>query len=642
MSWITPLGFLGLLGIVVLIIIYLLKPNYQNKFISSTFVWKLSLKYKKKRLPISKLRNILLIICQILIITACACIFAQPVIEAAKQEEKPEKIVIIETSANMLTLDLETGESRFDRAIAQVKTLAEEVMKEDGILTVITAGNEASYMVQRFGADKKEEVFNLLEEATVDNYGTADVEGAMLLAEKVLEENPKSEVMFYTGTEYLEKGTVTVVDVAKEGEWNAAILDCRVSVEENLYVFSIDVACYNQPDRIKVNCEISGINGKDLTYELYQYITPTENLAETIRFDANFYRDFIDEDELNTAWVYSFKEVYLSLETTETDSFAHDNDFYIYGGEKERVDVQYYSGLANPFFDGALASVGEVMRDRWDIYVDTVKEDYPDMEGFDFYLFEHIMPDTLPTDGVVFLVNPSALPRGLDVQLGGTLTYGEEMSLSKGEEHPITRYVTAENINIRQYTQIEWHDDSFKPLLYCDNGPILLVKDTPDSKIVLFTGNIHMSDLAVRYEFPILMYNMIEYFFPSTLTEYVFEVGDTVELDARGDKLKMKDPLSTETVYEELPTEVKLPVNVKGVYGLSQTLISGDLVEENFYVKIPATESNIARVIDELKNPYVEVEEEDNKDIQELLIYFLAALVGLMFIEWWLQSRENM
>ena len=67
MSWLTPIGFLGLIGLIILIIIYIIKPNYQNKVISSTFIWKLSLKYTRRKIPISKLRNILLLICQILI-----------------------------------------------------------------------------------------------------------------------------------------------------------------------------------------------------------------------------------------------------------------------------------------------------------------------------------------------------------------------------------------------------------------------------------------------------------------------------------------------------------------------------------------------------------------------------------------------
>ena len=50
MSWLTPLGFLGFLGLVALIVIYVIKPNYQHKIISSTFIWKLSLKFKKKKI----------------------------------------------------------------------------------------------------------------------------------------------------------------------------------------------------------------------------------------------------------------------------------------------------------------------------------------------------------------------------------------------------------------------------------------------------------------------------------------------------------------------------------------------------------------------------------------------------------------
>ena len=78
MSLLIPLGLLGLSGLLILLLIYILKPNYQQKLISSTYVWKLSLKYKKKRLPISRLRNLLILLCQILIICCGALIMAQP------------------------------------------------------------------------------------------------------------------------------------------------------------------------------------------------------------------------------------------------------------------------------------------------------------------------------------------------------------------------------------------------------------------------------------------------------------------------------------------------------------------------------------------------------------------------------------
>src|SRR5690606_42148293 len=74
----TPLGLLGLLGIIALIIIYILKPKYQDKTLSSTFIWKLSLKYKKQSIPLEWLKSSLIVILQVLIITIMTIIMANP------------------------------------------------------------------------------------------------------------------------------------------------------------------------------------------------------------------------------------------------------------------------------------------------------------------------------------------------------------------------------------------------------------------------------------------------------------------------------------------------------------------------------------------------------------------------------------
>ena len=101
MTWLTPLGFLGLIGLIILIIIYIIKPNYQHKFISSTFVWKRSLKFRKKKIPLNTLRNILLFICQVLILTGVTCILAQPFIHTDNSKSEGDVILIIDASASM-------------------------------------------------------------------------------------------------------------------------------------------------------------------------------------------------------------------------------------------------------------------------------------------------------------------------------------------------------------------------------------------------------------------------------------------------------------------------------------------------------------------------------------------------------------
>ena len=130
MKILTPLGLLGLLGILVLILIYIIKPNYQQKYISSTYVWKLSLKYKKKKIPTSRLRDLLLILCQILAITCCAMLLATPSQVLRQQPEEGEVIVIVDASASMrATTDDET---RFIRAVRQASELSDKILKENG------------------------------------------------------------------------------------------------------------------------------------------------------------------------------------------------------------------------------------------------------------------------------------------------------------------------------------------------------------------------------------------------------------------------------------------------------------------------------------------------------------------------------
>lgn len=92
MTLLLPLGLLGLVSLAVLILIYILRPNYQQKLVSTTFIWKLSLKYKKNRIPISKLRNLLILCCQILLLVSLALMMAQPVIRIYAGVSQNEKL----------------------------------------------------------------------------------------------------------------------------------------------------------------------------------------------------------------------------------------------------------------------------------------------------------------------------------------------------------------------------------------------------------------------------------------------------------------------------------------------------------------------------------------------------------------------
>lgn len=633
MSILTPLGFLGLIAIVALIVIYLLKPNYQQKVISSTYVWKLSLKYKKKRVPISRLRNILLLICQLLILVSCALILAQPFIAAEKSENQPEAIAIIDASANMRAAY--NGETRFERAVEEVRQLAADLAQRNGRISVIIADEAPYYLDQRSGADLIETVNTHLDELVDLNagvndrtlkcsYTSGDIDAAIELAEIVLNENNNAEVVFYTATEYINTGSVRVVSVAVEGEWNAAVLNASSVLEENYYSFTAEVACYNRNTDLWLICEVNGINGTDSSLTMKMNVRCSDNEAVTVTFNT----------QNSEKPVYSFESAFIHFE--EDDSFPEDNSFYLYDGEKPTIKIQYYSSKPNNFFYGMMTALKENYRSVWSITIKEVPQGgTPELSGYDFYIFEHEMPSELPTDGVVLLVDPNSSPAGSGITLGGTVS--GDFTFAPGEEHDITRYLDALTISVTKYTRITSYTDDYIPLIYCGGEPVFLVKDEPLSKVAVLSFSVNNSTHAVLPAFPIMLANMFEYFFPVTVESHAFEVGDTVTLNSRGTSLIVSGPSGTFTA-ESFPYEYRL--TVPGAYTLSQTPLSGQVVIERIFVKIPAIESNIAREEDVLINPsYEEKKAVVDKD---LLVYLAAALVALLFIEWFLHSREQM
>ena len=630
MSWLTPLGFLGLIGLIILILIYIIKPNYQNMIISSTFLWKLSLKYTKKRIPISKLRNILLLLCQILAIVVSAMILSQPYIRNDTVITK-EKVLIIDASGSMMANV--GGQTRFERAVEAARAEAEKVLQEEeGKVSIILADTEASFIVQQSNvmSDVAAQLSVLTDPATgtACTYGDGDIEGAIKLAEEITSITPDVQVVLYTDVEYIDAGKVVVESVRDISDWNAAILDVRAVLVENRYRIEIDTACYGKNADITVYCNISGINETDDTEDLQADVRCVDGEVQTLVFSVE------DQDILKS--MYAFRHLHVKIE--EKDALGIDNDFFLYGGEKPTLRIQYSSSSPNNYFATAMMVLRDQLSYRWNVdFKELKREEKPETEGFDLYIFEHEnMPSTLPTDGVVLLANPDSVPGGAGFRLGSTYSYHhEEQPLSDGDPHPMLQGLKSDLITLTQYTTITSYD-GYTPILYCGGDPVMIVKNEPDSKVAVMSFSLNYSNLPLMLEFPRLMYNLIEYYIPSTMTDYVFDVNGSISLNARSEELTVKGN-GVNTTLTEFPSELLLLQ--PGVYTVTQTPIFGEDLIESFYVKIPASESNTHAREDVLENPYLFTNTVENNI--DLILYFAIVLVALLLCEWWLNTREQ-
>lgn len=629
MSWLAPLGFIGLAGIVALIVIYIIKPNYQQKVITSTFVWQRSLKYRKKKLPVSKLQNLLIFLCQLLILTTLGLLLARPVIMNEKIGDENEKIIIIDASASMLIE--EQGETRFARAINEAKLLVATTHEQGGVVSVIVADDTPEFIAQRYGNDMHDDVIAALDElisGEACSYSSANMEKAVTLSEEVLRYNNEAQIHLYTATKYLEKNDIIVNDVSVEGEWNAAILNASAEFNsDNHYEITVDVGCYGRTEQLTVYCEIHGVNGKNERLQLHstEFFDPTEQ-ERTIVFST---------DDMNGKALYSFDT--LEVYVTVTDSFAEDNSFFLYGGKKPTIRIQYASGSPNNYFGGVIRTIRENMKNKWTIdYVERKQGEKAETEGFDFYIFEHKMPSVMPTDGLVLLVNPSGEPEGGGIRFGKTYGVSSDSTLAAGAPHELTKFVDSSRITIAKYTEI-LSMDGYTELAYYNGQPVMLAKNEDEAKVIVWAFDLNYSNLIALPDFSFLIYNAFNTYIPTTVSSNSFEIGDIVDITARGTELKLTGP-GVDTAFEGKKGEITL--TRPGTYTVTQKPMNGDeLIIDNFFVQIPTSESDITREVDNL--PVADVEANREIEFEDLLFYFAIALVALMFAEWALQSKKN-
>ncbi len=659
MQLLLPLGLLGLLSILALILIYVIRPNYQVKHISSTYVWKLSLKRKRKRLPTSKIRNILIFLCQILILTAIALILADPsLVYSNTVGSDVDVIAIIDSSASMYTES--NGFTRFQRALEDVRELTGSVLDSGGRLSVIIADDEPEFLSRRTVAAGKALVLldlqELEEKENGCSYGSCDLDGAMKLCDEILAENPSAQIYFYTDTEYEKTPEhVSVMNVCGTDEWNAAILDAQTALKEGYYELTFDVGVYGMNSQVSVGVEIRGANALDANDEGSRIqITQTLFCADGRPVRVVFNNEGgIDEEDVvyydlteGNERFYSYQSIHISLSVE--DSFSVDNDFYLYGGQKEVVKVAYESSDPNPFFTATFDRLrtSRLMIDRWDIQVTEIKKGEPYiLEGYDFYFFEHKMPEALPMDGVVVLIDPDPtlekIPEGAGFRVDSVENFrGNMMALARGEhyDHPIVNYFDPTNIEVSQIDVLKDCDPAYDVILTCDGNPTLIARNDGANKLAVLAFSVHYSNISMKLGiWYTMIYNMFEYFNPSTLSGNTFEVGESVAVNGRGPNVTIS---SQQEPLTEFPAELTL--DLPGVYKIGQTsyFAGKNLPDINIFVKIPALESNILRKVESLGDYERPPAGSDVYDDLPLLC-IAAALVALTFLEWWLQSREN-
>ncbi len=623
MTFLNLFGLLGLISILLLIIIYILKPKYQEQMISSSLIWKLSLKYKKKKIPFEWIKSSLLLILQILILLMMTAILMKPNI--VLQSETGEKIVILDISASMLAD--QRGNTRLENAISDIESLARRTINNNDKFTLITAGQESNILIYR--TESFEYVKNTLSQIQSD-YAISNIDDAMLLTEDIVEINPSVEILYYTNEEYNDPGTVDIINMSNN-EWNVAILDFKGEMDLSLnYVFEIDLVSYGEDvSNLLLELKTDGFHEDSMTVDL------KDGIVSHITWKI----DDFDEHDFDVA----------SLELLEIeDDFSYDNTLMYYSNES-KFRIQIVSTDTTEHVDSTreyLTSSLRALEKGLDItFVNDLEE--AESTGFDLYIYSETVPESLPEDGAIWIFDPNELPIDLGVNIVDVITV-DNVSLMGNDTssdiyQTLMRQVTPGNITVSKYQELDY-DPSYSVILSYDSDPMLLTKNIDGVKVSIFAFGLAYSNLPILFiDFPVLVRNLSDYSLVKTFDKDIYNAGETVEINTNPmtETVLISHDGESET-FDQFPFEYEL--NEVGTYEVIQQLSDGRTITKSFYVRISRNESDFSFVGDVIETPQVSQDQSTfnlRDELYSLLPYLAAFLLVLVLVEWEVQYREQ-
>lgn len=646
MNFLNPSALWLLLSIPVLIIAYIIKTQYEERHISSTFIWKRSELLIKKKMPWQILRRSIIFLLQLLILASISLITARPTMTVSGKGE--EYVLIIDGSASMQTKT--EGVTRFERAIDEAVELASQ-MKYGNKATVIYTGDKTSYMISR--SDSAIQVVNVLESLTCSDF-SADFDNALTLARLIQEQNKYAKIFYYTDKNYTDVSDVNVVNVALENEWNVAAQ-------------SLSVAEENGGSTVFMSTIVSYGTDADLTVALYVNgkVVDAKMVSAKANEPQNIYWTGAGVKSFTTA------EVFIEAE----DGNLSDNSFFLCNTPEKTRNVLLISQEPK-FMQSILAAFSEY-KVTTHATVAAALESLSDEEttatvlsGYDLYIFDGECPEIIPEDGAVWMFGVKEMPESMGITVKtdipeiedekhkGKLMVVDYLSFAKNSQSQyydlLTQYIdkypeNEEKTNIALSFLVPYESyDKYDVIYTCRDYPAVLIPKGFDSRMVIFSFDLHDSNLPMLVDLPKLFDNMNKYCYPVMLDKNEFALGDTVTVSRLPDAemINLTRPDKSTSVLLPLNDPRPFTVTSPGLYKVTQELrIGRRKVEESFrfYVHAPASESDTGLeggklfTADDIGAPDID----EGVGAIEVWLYIAMALLVILMIEWWVYYREQ-
>ena len=617
MSFMYPLGLIGLVGIPIVIIIYILRSKYNEQTVPSVYLWRLSERFLKRKNPLSGLTGLISLILQILTIAVISFAMARPIFVLPNAAN--DYYFVLDASGSM---NMQDGkQTRFDSAKDEIRDVIKKAADGSSYSLVTVDGGYERVFEYVTNKDKAYEIIDTIESGA----SSSDTDTMERIAQGYFNDNASVHTYLFTDTDYVQNENIEVVNVARS-ENNISLEDVFYTRVDDATVVVSGTAISYGADRM-IDVVISdGLSGTELGTLKLQAL---KDIPTPISFT-------LDINEF-----YS-----LTVKIATEDSMALDNVATVYNIESENsYDALLVSDT--PFFIKAAlnavsnANVTVMSTEDYKTEADRLAKQDKIVSGYGLYIFDSINPGTMPKDGSVWLIGlTSNLENsGFSVQRENSVDGGSDTIMLTKSTTSIVRKLTSglvgDNIYISKYVKCGLYGDFTTLFTYMGNPVIFTGLNTFGNREVVFAFNFHDSDFALSIDYLTLMNNLLEYSFPEIIDTAEYYCGDTAEINVISgcNSIRVETP-SGNVIYTDVSTAVsEFALTEVGEYKITVE-ISGSERELYIYSSVPKEERSVFA-----ESAYIGIlgEAENNgRDAKYDPMTLLFVLAALLFTAEWM------
>ena len=457
-----------LITVPLLVMLYILKRKYKEEVISSSLLWSEVYKNTRATTPWEKFRKNIMFLLQLIILLLIIFALMKPFLKFGGESYK-NIIIVVDNTASMSTIY--SDKTRLEEG----KNLAKEFLTStsEGTNTHIVSFDGSGNLLSTGDADKEIsiEIINGIKQS----YSSGDINEVMSLVRAIGDNiGEEYETLIFTDKD-VNLGEINgkVVSLGNRGTNGSIDTISHKFVENTAKV----IATVSNRGTGQYEGDFSLYNGDELI--TVESLVLGEGEKKTLTFDLEGYNG-----------------KYLKGELSRKDIILEDNLYYhVIGDTKTKKVLLVTEG--NVFLERAFGSIPNI-----EVFKTNNVSNLTNADKYDLYVFDNANPEIMPSTGSMLFINPIS-NEFFKILEGG------KMGEAKVIPGQLSSYLDSLEFTIQSYGKIEIPPFG-KKFLSIDENTIGFKGEFEGRQIAALSFDFHDTDLTLKKEFPILMYDLGE------------------------------------------------------------------------------------------------------------------------------------